>query len=360
MKKLVNTFAVQGRGKQVSLPNADVGPGCPIYIIAEIGGNFSTFDEGKALIDAAIQAGSDAVKIQTYKAHTVSSRKAMFSAEGMEFTGDTSQFDMFIQYQIDDGVQQEIFEYARERDITLFSTPGHQTDVDILEQLGNNIYKIGSDDAVNLPLLRDVAQLQKPILLSTGMCTMREVGLAVDAVLSQGNDQLVLLHCVTNYPSDASSVNLLAINALQAEFGLPTGYSDHVLGNEVCLAATALGACVLEKHFTLDKTADGPDHALSSTPEEWRVLVEGVRSIEKALGDGVKRPALSEKTTRINNRKSLVSVRAITAGQPIDASAVDIKRPGYGIGPCHYENVIGKVARCDIPEDEVITWDMIA
>jgi N,N'-diacetyllegionaminate synthase len=359
VKKPVNTYAAQGRGKRVNLPNAEVGPGCPIYVIAEIGGNFSTFDEGKDLVDAAIEAGSDAVKIQTYKAHTVSSRKAMFSADGMAFTGDASQFEMFVQYQIDDGVQQEIYAYARERGIVLFSTPGHQTDVDLLETLGNSIYKIGSDDAVNLPLLRDVAQLQKPILLSTGMCTMREVGLAVDAVLSQGNDQLILLHCVTNYPAEPISVNLLSMNALQAEFGLPTGYSDHVLGNEICLAAAALGACVLEKHFTLDKTADGPDHALSATPDEWTQLVEGVRKIESALGDGVKRPAASEKTTRINNRKSLVCVRAIAAGQPIEATAVDIKRPGYGIAPWDYENIVGKVARCDIPEDEVITWDMI-
>ena len=356
----MNTFEAQGRQKRVSLPNSDIGPGCPIYIIAEIGGNFSTFEEGKALINAAIEAGSDAVKIQTYKAHTVSSRKAMFSAEGMEFTGDASQFDMFVQYQIDDGVQQEIYQYAREHNIVLFSTPGHQTDVDILEQLGNSIYKIGSDDAVNLPLLRDIAQLQKPILLSTGMCTMREVGLAVDAVLSQGNDKLVLLHCVTNYPAEAKSVNLLAMNALQAEFGLPTGYSDHVLGNEICLAAAALNACVIEKHFTLDKTADGPDHALSSTPDEWKQLVDGVRKIEEAMGDGVKRPAASEKTTRKNNRKSLVSVSAIAAGETIEAKAIDIKRPGYGIAPWHYENVIGKIARCDIQEDDVITWEMIA
>lgn len=348
------------RAKLVELPNAVVGPGHSSYIIAEIGGNFSSFAEGKALIDAAVEAGADAVKIQTYKAHTVSSRKAMFSAEGMEFTGDASQFDMFVQYQIDDDVQRNIFTYARERGVVLFSTPGHRSDVDVLEALGNCIYKIGSDDAVNLPLLREVARLQKPILLSTGMSTMREVAMAVDAVLAEGNDQLILLHCVTNYPAEPASANLLAMVAMQREFGLPTGYSDHVLGSEICLAAATLGACVLEKHFTLDKTADGPDHALSSTPDEWRALVDGVRRVEEALGDGVKRPARSERTTRINNRKSMVCIRDIKAGDVIMADAVDIKRPGYGIAPWHWEAVVGKTARRDIPNDEVLTWDMIA
>ncbi len=356
----MNMFAAPAHSQRVKLPNAEVGPGCPVYIIAEIGGNFSTFEQGKDLIDAAIGAGSDAVKIQTYKAHTVSSRKAMFSAEGMEFTGDASQFDMFIEYQIDDRVQEDIYTYAREQGAVLFSTPGHQSDVELLETLGNSIYKIGSDDAVNLPLLRDVAQLQKPIILSTGMCTMREVGLAVDAVLGTGNDQLILLHCVTNYPAAPHSVNLQAMVAMQREFGLPTGYSDHVLGNEICLAAAALGACVLEKHFTLDKGADGPDHALSSTPDEWRGLVDGTRSVEQALGDGVKRPAAAEKTTRINNRKSMICLRDLKAGEVITADALDIKRPGYGIAPCHWEAVVGKTARRDIPEDEVLSWDMIA
>lgn len=353
-------FAAPAHAKKVSLPNAEVGPGNPVYIIAEIGGNFSTFAEGKALIDAAEAAGADAVKIQTYKAHTVSSRKAMFSAEGMEFTGDASQFDMFVQYQIDDGVQEEVYAYAKEHEVVLFSTPGHQSDVDVLETLGNCIYKIGSDDAVNLPLLRYVARLQKPILLSTGMCTLHEVGLAVDTVLGEGNDQLMLLHCVTNYPAAPESVNLQAMVSMQQSLGLPTGYSDHVLGNDVCLAAVALGACILEKHFTLDKSADGPDHALSATPDEWRRLVDSTRSVERALGDGVKRPAAAEQTTRVNNRKSMVSVRDIAAGESIAIDAVDIKRPGYGISPRHWEAVIGKAALRDIPADEVITWEMIA
>jgi N,N'-diacetyllegionaminate synthase len=352
--------AAPAHAKKVKLPNAEVGPGGPAYIIAEIGGNFSSFAEGKALVDAAVGAGSDAVKIQTYKAHTVSSRKAMFSSDGMEFTGDASQFEMFVQYQIDDEVQAELYAYADEQEIVLFSTPGHQSDVEALESLGNCIYKIGSDDAVNLPLLREVARLQKPILLSTGMCTLYEVGLAVDAVLGEGNDQLILLHCVTNYPAAPQSVNLHAMSTLQQAYGLPTGYSDHVLGNEICLAAVALGACVIEKHFTLDKAADGPDHALSATPDEWRLMVDGIRAVEQALGDGVKRPTATEKTTRINNRKSIVCLREIKAGEVIAIDAVDIKRPGYGIEPRHWQAVIGKTAQRDIPEDEVLSWDMLA
>ena len=352
-------FDLQAPSKRVELPNGTVGPGMPTYIIAEIGGNFQTVAEGKALIDAAVQVGADAVKIQTYKAHTVSSRKAMFSSDGMEFTGDASQYDMFVKYQIDDGVQEEVYQYARECEVLLFSTPGHQTDVDLLEKLGNSVYKIGSDDAVNLPLLRYIAQLQKPILLSTGMCTMREVSMAVDTILGVGNDQLILLHCVTNYPLAAESVNLQVISTMVREFRLPVGYSDHALGNEIALASVAMGACVLEKHFTLDKNADGPDHALSATPDELEALVSGVRMIESARGDGVKRPAAAEKTTRLNNRKSIVAVQDIEAGQRIDSSMVDIKRPGYGIPPWFWETVLGKTARIKILKEEVLVWDML-
>lgn len=348
-----------GPMKVVALADAVIGCGYPTFVIAEIGGNFNTFPEGKALIDAALAAGADAVKIQTYKAATVSSKKAMFSAEGMAFTGDVSQYEMFVKYQIDDTVQEEIYAYARERRVLLFSTPGHQTDVDLLEKLGNPIYKIGSDDAVNLPLLRYIAKLQKPIVLSTGMCTLGEVHLAVDTILDAGNDQLVLLHCVTNYPAAPESVNLRAIPAMYREFGMPVGFSDHSLGNEVALAAASLGACVLEKHFTLDKNAEGPDHALSATPDELRGLVAGVRIIEAARGDGVKRPMAAERVTRVNNRKSIVAVRDIEVGQQIDASMIDVKRPGYGIAPRFWELVVGKVARSRIPAEEVLTWDMV-
>jgi N,N'-diacetyllegionaminate synthase len=358
-KTPVRLFDAQAASKTVALPKALVGPGQPVYVIAEIGGNFATVAEGKALVDAAIDAGADAVKIQTYRAATVSSRKARFAAEGMEFTGDASQFEMFVKYQIDDDVQRQIYDYAATRGILLFSTPGHQSDAVELEKLGNAVYKVGSDDATNLPLLRDLARLGKPILLSTGMCTMEETRRAVDAVLGQGNAELVLLHCVTNYPADPASVNLGAMVAMRHEFGLPVGYSDHCLGNEVCLAAAALGACVLEKHFTLDKNAEGPDHALSSTPDEFTALVKGVRAVEAALGDGVKRPAASEATTRLNNRKSIVALRDIKAGERLAAAAVDIKRPGYGIESLHWEAVIGKVALRDIPADEILTWEML-
>ena len=352
-------FEWLGPMKTVALPNAVIGLGKPTYIIAEIGGNFTTFPQGKALIDAALKAGADAVKIQTYKASTVSSRKAMFSADGMAFTGDVSQYEMFVKYQIDDGVQEEIFAYAREKQVLLFSTPGHQTDVDLLEHLGNPVYKIGSDDAVNLPLLKYIAKLQKPMVLSTGMCTLQEVRLAVDTILDAGNDQLVLLHCVTNYPSSPDSVNLRVLAAMYREFGMPVGYSDHALGNEVAFAAASLGACVLEKHFTLDKNAEGPDHALSSTPDELQALVNGVRIIEAARGDGVKRPALAERVTRLNNRKSIVALRDIEAGQKVEANMIDIKRPGYGIAPRFWELVVGKIAQVRIPAEEVLTWDMV-
>lgn len=341
----------------VSIGDRRIGQGQPVFIIAEIGFNFTTFEEAVRLIDHGKAAGTDAVKIQTFRADTLATRRAMFD---MENTGRVPQHDLFLKYQIDASLHQRIFDYAASREVMIFSTPSHQEDVTLLESLHVPAYKIGSDDAANLPLLRYIARKGKPVILSTGMCTMEEVREAVAAIHESGNRQLILLHCVSSYPARPEEVNLRAMETMAREFGVPTGYSDHTIGNEVCLAAVAMGARMIEKHVTLDKGADGPDHRLSADPSDLAALVRSVRRIEAALGDGVKRPSRSELGPRQQNRKSIVTVQPIPQGTPLTREMLEIKRPGTGIPPKYLDAVVGKVARVEIPSDESVTWEMLA
>lgn len=327
------------------------------YIIAEIGGNFTRFEDAKTLIDAAAASGADAVKLQTYRADTVASRKAVFD---MENTGLVSQHELFRQYEIDLDLHKAVFDYAAGHGLDWFSTPSHESDVDMLENLGVGVHKIGSDDAVNLPFLRFVARTGKPMILSTGMCTMEEVQESVAAIRSEGVKRLMLLHAVTSYPTHPEHVNLGAMQAMIREFpDLAVGYSDHTIGPIACICAAAMGARILEKHFTWDKQAPGPDHMLSADPDEMKAIVEAVRSFEVMRGDGRKHPAASEAKTRTNNRKSIVLACAAAAGEPLTADHLTVKRPGYGIAPKHLQDVIGRRPRQVLEADDVLTWEVL-
>jgi len=324
------------------------------YIIAEIGGNFTTWEQAKRLVDAALECGVDAVKLQTYIADTISSKLAVFD---MENTGVVSQHELFQKYEIDEALHNKVFKYAEAQGLDWFSTPSHETDVDLLERCDVGAYKIGSDDAVNHPFLRNVAKTGKPIILSTGMCTLEDVRGSVDVILAEGNDHLILLHAITNYPTHPENVNLGAMQALVNEFpNLDIGYSDHTLSPVACLCAVAMGARVIERHFTYDKNADGPDHMLSADPDEMKWLVNAVRTFEVMKGSGNKRPAHSEETTRINNRKSVIIARDIKVGERLTVDDLAIKRPGYGIQPRHFEQLVGRVVLTDIKKDVVLTW----
>ncbi|MCG6167589.1 N-acetylneuraminate synthase family protein [Leptospira sp. FAT2] len=326
-------------------------------IIAEIGGNFKNFEEAKLLIDSAMNAGADCVKLQHFRAETLATKKAMFD---MENTGKISQFDYFKEHELSEELTTRIFQYCKEKNILIFSTPSHPTDVDFLEKYDVLVHKIGSDDATNIPLLKHVARTQKIVLLSTGMCTMTEVQRSVDSILEEGNDKIVLFHCTTNYPTHPESVNLNAMISMQKQFGnIPVGYSDHTLGIDTCYVATILGAKVLEFHFTYDKNAEGPDHMLSKEPNEVFELVRKIRQLPILLGDGIKRPAKSEMNTRRNNRKSLVLTSDIKKGEKISPLNMDIKRPGYGISCEYYFDVIGKTASKDLEADNVLIWEDI-
>ena len=325
------------------------------YIIAEIGGNFTTFEQAQRLVDAAAGCGVDAVKLQTYRAGTLASRKAIFD---MENTGVVPQYDLFKKYEVDEALHREVFACAESKGLDWFSTPSHETDVDLLGRLGVGAYKIGSDDAVNIPFLRYAARTGKPIILSTGMCTLQEVRESVDAIAAEGNERLILLHAITSYPTRPENVNLAAMQTLMREFPqLDVGYSDHTLNPLACLCAAAMGARVLERHFTYDKAAEGPDHALSADPAEMKWLVDAVRSFEVMRGSGVKCPADSERATRINNRKSVVLVHPVRAGVRLASADLAVKRPGTGIAPALLEQVIGRAVRSDMEADAVLTWD---
>lgn len=324
------------------------------YIVAEIGGNFNDLTTAQRLIDDAYESGVDAVKLQTYRATTLSSKEAMFD---MENTGVASQIEYFKKYEISDEMHGKLFEYAKEKGLDIFSTPSHFTDVEMLERLNADVYKIGADDVVNIPFLKAIARLQKPIMLSTGMCTLNEVKEAVDAIIEEGNSDIVIMHVVSLYPTAPQYVNLEAIKTLQREFPQFTiGYSDHTLGVDSCIFAAVMGAKVIEKHFTYDKHADGPDHMLSATRDEMKILVDKIRLYEQMRGNGIKMPVGDEVKNRRNNRKSIVCVRNMKKGDIITNEDIDIKRPGFGILPKYKEMLIGKRVTRDIEEDTLVQW----
>lgn len=343
--------------KSINLNNKWVGADYPTYVIAEIGGNFLDFDTAKRLIDLAVETKCDAVKFQNYTADTLSSKKAMFD---MENTGKVSQYELFKKYEVGAKLTHQVMDYSRACGITAFSTPAHISDVELLEACGASIYKIGSDDATNVPLIRQVARLNKPILMSTGMCTLTEVQASVDAILEEGNDQIILFHCTSNYPTHPDAVNLNAIKTMQRHFEFPVGYSDHTLGIDTCYAAAVLGAPILEFHFTYDKEADGPDHMLSKNPTETRDLIQKLRLLKLMMGDGIKRPARTEMKSRVNNRKSVVLTRNVLKGEKFTEGNVALKRPGYGIPCSEFHNILGKTASKDLESENPLLWTDLA
>ncbi len=327
------------------------------YIIAEIGGNFTTFEQARLLVDLAASCGVDAVKLQTYRADTIVNRTALFDLDNI---GQLPQHEFFRRFEIDEALHREVFDYIRSKKLDWFSTPSHPSDVELLERLKVPAYKIGADDATNLPLLRLVASKGKPLFLSTGLCTLDEVREAVDTVLAAGNRHLFLFHTVSNYPTRPEEVNLRAIRTLQQAFPqIPVGFSDHTIGTNAAIFAAALGARFIEKHFTWDNKADGPDHLISATPEEMKAIVDAIRELEVMQGDGSKLPVGKEVGNRLKNRKSIVLVKPVEKGGPLTPAVMDIKRPGFGIAPKYIDRVVGCLASRDLEADEVLQWSDI-
>jgi len=337
-----------------------IGPGQPCFIIAEAGVNHNgDLRLARQLIDVAVEANADAVKFQTFRAEAVVTRDAPKAAYQLHTTDQReSQLEMLRRLELSAEAHQELLGYCRTRGILFLSTPFDAASADLLDELGVAAFKIPSGEITNVPFLVHVARKGKPMIVSTGMSTLAEVRTAVQTIEDAGNRAVVLLHCVSHYPASPSEANLRAMATLSKTFHGPVGYSDHTLGIEIALAAVALGACVIEKHITLDRTFPGPDHHASLEPDELAALVRGIRLVESALGHGRKEPAPSEADTAAAARRSLVAARDIPRGSRITEDLIAVKRPGTGLSPTMLSHVLGRRALQDIPADTVLQLGM--
>ena len=328
-------------------------------IIAEAGVNHNgDIAKAKALIDKGAEAGVDFVKFQTFKAGNLVTKQAKRAAYQDKNTQDNdSQYEMLKKLELSQAVHQELIDYCAQKGVQFLSTGFDFESLEFLAGLGITIAKIPSGEITNLPYLRKIATLFPEVILSTGMATITEIKDAVKVLTDNGisKDKITILHCNTEYPTPMEDVNLKAMLHIQRELGVPVGYSDHTLGIEVPIAAVALGATVIEKHFTLDKTLPGPDHKASLEPEELKAMVMAIRNIEKAIGgSGLKEVSKSEAKNKPIARKSIVATKTIKKGDLFSVENLTVKRPGTGISPMQWHNVIGKTAKKDFEEDDLI------
>jgi len=332
-----------------------IGGAAPCFIIAEIGANHNrSLSMAKELIDAAVEAQADAVKLQIYSAETLYSRRTP------RHSGyDRDLFSLIKDIETPREWLPELAAYCRERDVVFFATPFDREAVDELDAV-SELFKIASFEIVDLPLLRYCASKGKPMIISTGLANLEEIEDACRVCEEAGNDQVALLQCASVYPAPAAIMNLRSMETLRRAFGVPTGLSDHTRGIHVSVAAAALGASVIEKHFTLDRALPGPDHPFAIEPPELKELVRQVREVESALGDGRKRgPAPEEREFYEKARRSVHAAVDIAAGTVITEEMLCVKRPGYGIRPKHLPLLLGRVARQDVAADQWITWEMV-
>ena len=340
--------------KVMHIGGKSVGRGQPVFVIAEAGVNHN----GKLalalkLIDAAARAGADAIKFQTFRAEQVVVKSGTMAAYQKKNIGKTtSQQDMLRALELGEPWYPKLIAHAKRRGIIFLSTPhGGFESVDLLAKYKVPAYKFGSGDLTNLPLLKYTARLKKPMIVSTGMATLAEAREAVRTIRADGNDKIILLHATTNYPTPPKETNLRAMQAL-ARLDVLVGYSDHTEGIVATTAAVALGASMIEKHFTLSRTLPGPDHAASLEPDELKEMVQAIRTTSQMLGDGIKRPQSSEWNARKIGRKSIVTTCAIKKGEVFTKHNLGIKRPGTGIAPSQWEKILGKKAARALPAEQ--------
>jgi N,N'-diacetyllegionaminate synthase len=329
-----------------------------VLIIAEAGVNHNgDLGLAKQLIDAAAEAGVDLVKFQTFNANRQVTRAAK-KADYQTQTTDSkeSQHEMLRRLELTEDMHRELITHCVTRNIGFFSTGFDIESIDLLLSLGQDNFKIPSGEITNLPYLRHIGKLGKSVILSTGMATLGDIEAAIDVLEQAGTAraQITVLHCTTEYPTPMNEVNLRAMQSIHAAFGVAVGYSDHTPGIEVAIAAVAMGATVIEKHFTLDRNLPGPDHQASLEPTELKAMVVAIRNIEIALGDGIKRLTPSEVRNKPVARKSLVACQAIKAGEAFSAQNITSKRPGIGISPMRWDEVMGRAALRDFVADELI------
>jgi len=327
-------------------------------IIAEAGVNHNgSIDIAKKMIDAAAEARADLVKFQTFKAETLVIKSANKAVYQKESTGTAeSQFEMIKKLELDQSAHMELIAYSEQKNIQFLSTAFDHDSIDMLAELDIPLYKIPSGEITNLPYMRHIGRKNKPVIMSTGMATLQEVQTALNVLLEAGvkKNDLTILHCNTEYPTPMEDVNLKAMLTMRDELGVAVGYSDHTLGIEVPVAAVALGASVIEKHFTLDRTLPGPDHAASLEPNELKAMVSAIRNIENAMGDGEKKSSPSEIKNISVVRKSIVAKKPINKGEPFSEDNLTVKRPGTGISPMEWDDMMNQKSNKNFNIDDLI------
>ncbi len=327
-------------------------------VIAEAGVNHNgSISTAKKMIDVAKEAGADYVKFQTFTANslvTKAAQKAPYQITKKE--KNESQFEMLKRLELDEDSHFELFEYCDKKNIKFLSTAFDLNSIDLLEKLKLEVFKIPSGEITNLPYLRKIGALNKPVIMSTGMSTLDEVSDAINVLVEAGlnKNDLTILHCNTNYPASAEEVNLQAMITIKNEFDIKVGYSDHTLGIEIAIAAVALGASVIEKHFTLDRSLSGPDHIASLDPIELKSMISAIRKIEKSKGNGIKTPTQTELKNILSVRKSIVAKKQIFKGDILSVENLDIKRPGNGLSPMLWDSVIGTKAKNNFNKDDLV------
>ena len=342
--------------RTISIGDRKIGPGEPSFIIAEAGVNHNgKLDLAMELVEAAAQSGADAVKFQTFKAEKLVTGSAKMADYQVKNTGkSTSQYEMLKKLELSYEFHRELKAYAEEKGLIFMSTPFDDESLEFLFELGIQTFKAGSGDLTNLPFLEKIAQKELPVIISTGMADLTESKEAVEAILATGNSDLIVLHCTTNYPCPLEEVNLSAMQTLATELDVMVGYSDHTVGILVPQLAVAAGARVIEKHFTLNKQMDGPDHQASLEPDELKEMVDRIRIVEQIMGTGEKVPNPSELKIKEAARKSIAAVQFIPEGAILSEVMFTIKRPGTGLPPKRLKELIGKKAMRDIAMDELI------
>ena len=331
------------------------------FIIAEAGVNHNgSIILAKKLVDKAVYAGADAVKFQTFKSEKLVTGYASMAKYQKDNIGvQDTQFNMLKKLELSYDEFVELKNYCDEKGILFMSTPFDFESAKFLNSIGVEVFKISSGDLTNIPLLQYIAEFKKPIILSSGMATLGEIEEAVMALKHKGISHIAVLHCTSNYPAEINSVNLKAMNTIKNSFNVIGGYSDHTEGITIPIVAAALGADIIEKHFTLDKNMEGPDHKASLNPEELKSMIDEIRKVNVALGSGIKTFTNSEIDTMKVARKSIVASRYIRKGEIITEEHLDYKRPGTGLKPKYYKDIIGKKASKDIEADMQITFDLV-
>lgn len=334
-----------------------------VLIIAEAGVNHNgDMTLAKKLIDAASEAGADYVKFQTFKTENLVSKdaqKAQYQKKNMNDGSDDSQFNMLKKLELSIENHYELTDYCKHKNIQFLSTAFDLDSIDLLKSLGINLFKIPSGEITNLPYLQKIGKMNTQVIVSTGMCVMQDIEDAINELVKSGTDRnkISVLHCTTDYPTAMKDVNLKAMLSIQSKLNVPVGYSDHTLGIEVPIAAVAMGACIIEKHFTLDRSLPGPDHKASLEPKELAAMVKAIRNIEQAIGSEIKEPTETERQNILIARKSIHLSQSLEEGHVLTSADLIMKRPGDGISPMKMQEVLGKKIVSNLAQEHKLNWE---